>query len=1168
MKKSSKRLLVAALLLAFSSAGTAGVVASAHKAELNSYTFTNVALGKSVKAYDYEMSKEIGYVDASGTEKDISAVTDGEYNPSVGLIETEENGWIVIDLGENVVTNKIQTSFWHNHSFSDVVIQIAKSADFSDAVTVYNADADGSVGVGVGSDANVQDVSEQLFTYEFNAVCGRYVRITNKDAMSHTGTETRVSEVQIFGTAEANAPVYSNLAQNKQTGATKLQLASLSESAEIYYTTDGSIPTKSSAKYEAPIDLTKLGELVVVRAIAVVDGVETLPESFQYEVSPEIINVAMNATMMASGKLVYWDGGINEANKLVADPSAEQLAKVHDGAEDPAYVVSSEFGTNSWVTLDFGDVYTVDTVKAKFWHNWSFGAIIQLSTTPDFQEGTTYTVFSNYGKSGWGAGKVDEVALTHDEWFTGMKTLTFAPVEARYLRAYSDQVNDGNLVFSAYEEISVFTGDGNSAFKTPMDDATLSSSGKLVYYAGGLGEADKLVAEPSAEQLAKVYDGAEDPSNVVSSEFGTNSWITLDFGDVYAVDTVKAKFWHNWLFGAVIQLSTTPDFQEGTIYTVFSNYGKSEGSVVNWGSDKIDAVPMTHDEWFTGMRTFTLDTPVEARYLRAYSDQLSNGSLVFSAYEELSATGTRVKKYPAIVESIVESDVENITVANGTAAADLGLSTTVNVKTLGGAEYALTGTWSCTNYDATVAGEYTFTFNHANTLLLDTYGVLTAKVTVAPAADKAALNAEITACEALTEATYVSTTWTSFAEKLAAAKAVAEKTVLFQSEVDEALAALTRAKDALVARGDKTQLKALMDGAAAYEAEDYTAASYAALTAKLAEVQNVYDDVDAIQSTVDGAKAQLQAAIDGLVAIADTTALEAKYDELKDKANVYTNASWLRFQDALTEAKAIIDKAEPGVKETEDALTALNAANEALVVKADYSALTALIGECDLIVLDNYITAGKAEFTKALAEAKTFAANDEHTAEEIAAQINALTAKKNALVAKGDKTALVAAIGTAPKAEAEYTASTYSVYFTAYENAVSVKDNADATQEAVDAALAELNAKTAALKARANVEVLAAKIAAAKAYKAEDYTAGSFQQLVDAIEYAESVVDSNDVEQATADEAVTLIDDAIAALQSESTGGCGCDSTIGLGAVMGGLILAGGAMLLKKRKDD
>ena len=89
-------------------------------------------------------------------------------------------------------------------------------------------------------------------------------------------------------------------------------------------------------------------------------------------------------------------------------------------------------------------------------------------------------------------------------------------------------------------------------------------------------------------------------------------------------------------------------------------------------------------------------------------------------------------------------------------------------------------------------------------------------------------------------------------------------------------------------------------------------------------------------------KAALQAAVEGLEkpAPVDKTELHTLYNANVDKtAEKYTETSWRTFHDALTVAKAILDKAGATQAEIDAAKSALKAAADALKETGDRSRL-------------------------------------------------------------------------------------------------------------------------------------------------------------------------------------------------------------------------------------
>ncbi len=142
---------------------------------------------------------------------------------------------------------------------------------------------------------------------------------------------------------------------------------------------------------------------------------------------------------------------------------------------------------------------------------------------------------------------------------------------------------------------------------------------------------------------------------------------------------------------------------------------------------------------------------------------------------------------------------------------------------------------------------------------------LTVTVTVPPA-DKAALNEAIATAQGKQEADYTPASWQALETALAAAQAVADDPDATQAQVDEATANLNAAIDGLVLKADKAALNEAIATAQGKQQADYTPASWQALETALAAAQAVADDPDATQAQVDEATANLNAAIDGLMA--------------------------------------------------------------------------------------------------------------------------------------------------------------------------------------------------------------------------------------------------------------------------------------------------------------
>ena len=303
----------------------------------------------------------------------------------------------------------------------------------------------------------------------------------------------------------------------------------------------------------------------------------------------------------------------------------------------------------------------------------------------------------------------------------------------------------------------------------------------------------------------------------------------------------------------------------------------------------------------------------------------------------------------------------------------------------------------------------------------------------------------------------------------------------------KALAAAKTILDAKTADQPTTDaaLKALEDGYAklAIKSADYTALNAAKTTAANIKAENYEQDANwtAFQTAYDAAKA----IADGLdithqteitaAATALTTAIgkltpkvveeDADYTRLNaeiaasqkivdtDQASWYTEATWSAFTTALAEAKAVPAGLKKSAQGTIDAAaSALNAARTGLKdAAASYTALDALIGECDALNSADYTSVSWQNLTIALTAAKAVArdlkARNQAT---IDTAYNNLKAAKDALatLGKANYQPLIDEInkGTA-YTEDYYTADTWAAYQTVLAEAQAMVDAGDLKED-------------------------------------------------------------------------------------------------------------------------
>ena len=430
-------------------------------------------------------------------------------------------------------------------------------------------------------------------------------------------------------------------------------------------------------------------------------------------------------------------------------------------------------------------------------------------------------------------------------------------------------------------------------------------------------------------------------------------------------------------------------------------------------------------------------------------------------------------------------------------------------------------------------------------------------------ADKTALEAAIAAADAVEKDLYTAESVEALEAAYEVATAVNTDAEATQEAVNEAIAALEAAIDALAEKPaepavDKAALKAALDVAYALNVttDKYTEESVEAFDVAYSEAAVIYADAEATQEAVDEAAASLLAAIEGLEEIeiveVDKEALLAvieEAEEIIENADAYTVESYVDFKAAYDAAVVVLDNLAATQEAVDNATTALETAIEALEEKpaeptVDKTALEAAIAAADALDVntDNYTIDSVEAFDVAYSEAIIIFADEEATQEAVdeatallEAAIEGLTPYEDAEI---DKDALLAALEEAEELIANadaYTPESFADFKAAYDAAVVVADNDDATQAEIDNATATLVAGIEALVEAPTVDktALEAAIAAADALNVndEEYTVESVEAFD--VAYSEAIIIFADEEatQEAVDEATQALLVAIEGLE-------------------------------------
>lgn len=325
-----------------------------------------------------------------------------------------------------------------------------------------------------------------------------------------------------------------------------------------------------------------------------------------------------------------------------------------------------------------------------------------------------------------------------------------------------------------------------------------------------------------------------------------------------------------------------------------------------------------------------------------------------------------------------------------------------------------------------------------------------------------------------------------FVKALAAAKTILDAKTADQPTTDAALKALEDGYAKLQIKGaDYTALNAAKTTAANIKAENYEQdANWTAFQTAYDAAKAIADGLDVTHQTeITAAATALTTAIGKLTPKvveedADYTKLNAEIAASQkivdtEQASWYTETTWSAFTTALAEAKAVpagLKKSSQGT--IDKAASALNAARTGLKdAAASYTALDALIGECDALNSADYTSVSWQNLTIALTAAKAVArdlnARDQGT---IDTAYNNLKVAKDALatLGKANYQPLIDEInkGTA-YTEDYYTADTWAAYQTVLTEAqamVAAGDLKEDQQSQISAEVEKLVDAKAALK--------------------------------------------------------------------------------------------------------
>jgi len=399
-------------------------------------------------------------------------------------------------------------------------------------------------------------------------------------------------------------------------------------------------------------------------------------------------------------------------------------------------------------------------------------------------------------------------------------------------------------------------------------------------------------------------------------------------------------------------------------------------------------------------------------------------------------------------------------------------------------------------------------------------------------ADFTALGATLTTAGELDEDDYTPVSWTVLASAVTAGTTVYNNLNSTQTQVNNAEDNITAAISQLVVRANKASLVIALNDSLAFDEEDYTTTTWAALATAVSQGIIVNNNLNATQGAVDTATTNINTAISGLVLRADFTALSAALaDAAELDSGDYTPATWSALQTAVTNGTTVLNNVNSSQSAVNTATTNITTAIANLITQANRTALNAILADAAELSELDYTPTSWSSFQADVTTATTINGDVEATQQEVDDAVDLVEAAIAQLVVRADFTALLAAIATANGLnEEDYSSGSWSILQTAVSAGVTVSENADSTQGAVDTATTNINDAVANLESGVDKSALVAVLADASELEETDYTPATWSTLQSTVTTGTSVNGNPTATQIDVDNATTAITNAITAL--------------------------------------
>lgn len=726
-------------------------------------------------------------------------------------------------------------------------------------------------------------VSSGMFTLSFQAGEGKLLRIKG-DLRLDTEIKMPVSSLP--------AGVYG--------GPQTVELTA-EDGAEIYYTLDGSYPTRNSNLYTGKITIgNKTGNAgVALRAIAVRQNTASEALTAEYVILDESRNIAKGADVFLSV-----EGAPYRTERTFG---AEVIT---DGSCDTDYTYGTKAGKYGWAVVDLGESYPIDRIRLDLYDNAAVSSVIvQISDDITFRKNVTALLNTDrVNLSGYGGEFATDAFPSDGEIFAD-------GTSARYVRVYC-AVNNRSL----FTEIEVYQ-KVNDGMELSYRDDEWRFGGKWDLSAGIAHTADGSLADA----LTRKDITAENFVVKGIFSFGENKYGMIGFelfkksvGSQGVRVGVTATGQLRWQIGNKFGYGATQSlFDPSSFELKIAAVGSFIVVKVNGGAAQI-----------ISLKDYDKQSGLVAVY--AGNSDMSVTSLTFT---EVSDVYGEIQNTIVTVQSVLPVTVELNTVYADVLSA---LPSAVLCADDAGKEYLLNIDWYCEDYNYALAGTYYFYGELQGAVNVSGLRAQVA-VTVRPKINYSFIDAMIGAADRLDPNAFTEKSWNNVAVYYDNAISVREDNTLPQNAINVAANQLDGAIQALVykdAAEYKTALVALRNSAVEITAEGYTKSSYRILQTVVAQADDVIANGLSTREQVTACERALTVAIRGLSRSGDVSALAALIAEAESvDLTQYTEKSAQRFTRSLQTAKIFAAMSDTDEEILECLATDLAAKMNALVKK-------------------------------------------------------------------------------------------------------------------------------------------------------------------------------------------------------------------------------------------